>query len=114
MSLTREECEKALEEFVIMLDSGDRIPKSFCELSKEFKIINKLINEHFELLEKYEQLNKSFYLFIEWADECDFGYDNIPDLYEKYEEEIKDMRYYDGFKYIAMKEAEREAKDRVY
>lgn len=104
MKLTKEECIQAITKFY----ENSQNDLNDCDL------LSRLIDEHFDLLEKYEQLNKSFDLFIEWADECDFGYDNIPDLYEKYEEEIKDMRYYDGFKYIAMKEAEREAKDRVY
>lgn len=49
---------------------------------------------------------KALRLFIEWADECGFGYDNIPDEYEKYKDDIKDMGWIEGFMYIVLKEAE--------
>lgn len=53
----------------------------------------------------YDVLNKAFDLFIEWATDCDFGYDNIPEEYEKYKDEIERLGYNEGFKYIAIKEA---------
>ena len=52
---------------------------------------------------------KALRLFIEWADECGFGYDNIPDEYEKYKDDIKDMGWIEGFMYIVLKEAEKNA-----
>lgn len=55
---------------------------------------------------KQETLEKALDLFIDWAVECGFGYDNIPELYEKYEEKIKDMGYEEGLKYIVLKEVE--------
>ena len=55
---------------------------------------------------KQETYEKALDLFIEWAVECDFGYDNIPELYEKYKEEIKDMSYSGGLKYIVLREVE--------
>lgn len=55
---------------------------------------------------KQEIYEKALDLFIKWAVECGFGYDNIPELYEKYEEKIKDMSYEEGLKYIALKEVE--------
>ena len=51
---------------------------------------------------------KALDLFIEWAVECGFGYDNIPDLYERYQQELKNMNYIDDLIYIALKEAENE------
>lgn len=61
--------------------------------------------EIIEELERIKSLDKAFDLFIEWATDCDFGYDNLGDLYEKYEKEIEDLSYSDGLKYIALKEA---------
>ena len=49
---------------------------------------------------------KGLRLLVDWAVDCDFGYDNIPEEYEKYKEEISDMRYTEGLIYIAKKEAE--------
>ena len=45
-------------------------------------------------------------LLIEWAEECHFGYDNFPEEYEKYKDEIEGMGYIEGMIYIATKEAE--------
>ena len=45
-------------------------------------------------------------LFIEWASECDFGYDSIPDEYEKYKDAIEDMGWTEGLMYIVLKEIE--------
>lgn len=50
-------------------------------------------------------LLKAFKLFVNWAEECDFGYDNIPEEYEKYKEQIKDMGYCEGLMWIAYWEA---------
>ena len=51
-----------------------------------------------------ELKEKALMLLLEWAIECDFGYDNFPDEYEKYKDEIKDMGYIEGMIYIAEKE----------
>ena len=51
---------------------------------------------------------KGLRLLIDWMVDCDFGYDNIPEEYEKYKEEISDMGYTEGLIYIAIKEAENE------
>ena len=49
--------------------------------------------------------NEGLRLLIDWAVERGFGYDNIPEEYEKYKEEISDMGYTEGLVYIARKEA---------
>ena len=41
-----------------------------------------------------------------WAEECDFGYDQMPDEYEKYKNAIENMGYCEGLIYIAINEAE--------
>lgn len=50
--------------------------------------------------------NKVLRLLLDWAIECGFGYDSIPEEYEKYKDDIQDMSYADGLIYIAMKEVE--------
>ena len=45
-------------------------------------------------------------LLLDWAIECDFGYDNIPDEYEQYKDEVKDMDYKEGLIYIAERKIE--------
>lgn len=57
---------------------------------------------------RQEHLSKALDLIIQWAVECDFGYDNIPNEYEHYQDEIKDMGYEEGLRYIVMKETEKE------
>lgn len=51
---------------------------------------------------------KALRLLLEWAIECDFGYDNIPEEYEKYKDDIEGMSYTDGLIYIARMEVEHE------
>ena len=50
--------------------------------------------------------NKVLRLLLDWAIECGFGYDSIPEEYEKYKDDIQDKNYAEGLIYIAMKEAE--------
>lgn len=66
------------------------------------------LREAIDLAVKALEEVKGLRLLIDWAVECDFGYDNIPEEYEKYKEEISDMRYTEGLIYIAKKEAENE------
>lgn len=51
---------------------------------------------------------KALRLLLEWAIECDFGYDNIPEEYEKYKDDIEGMSYTDGLIYIARMEVDNE------
>ena len=50
---------------------------------------------------------RALMLLLNWAVECDFGYDNFPEEYERYKDEIEDMGYFDGMIYIAEKEVEK-------
>lgn len=58
--------------------------------------------------EKLDLYKRAFYLITKWAEECDFGYDNIDELYQQYKKELeeKDLGYLEGLLYIALKEAE--------
>lgn len=53
-----------------------------------------------EQIQAYQQL-------LEWAVECGFGYDNIPEAYEQYKNEIESMSYTDGLLYLAGKALEK-------
>lgn len=67
-------------------------------------IIDKLMIENAELKKKNSGLkieNEALKLLIEWAEECDFGYDNFPEEYERYKDEIEDMGYIQGMIHIA-------------
>ena len=44
---------------------------------------------------------------LEWAEECGFGYDNFPEEYERYKEDVEGMGYIEGMIYIAEREIER-------
>jgi hypothetical protein len=50
---------------------------------------------------------KALMLLLEWAEECDFGYDNFPEEYERHKAGIGGRSYIEGMIYIAEKEVER-------
>lgn len=62
-----------------------------------------------ERIKKYDALM----LLLNWAVECGFGYDNFPEEYERYENDVKDMEYIEGMIYIAEKVLERKRNDWV-
>ena len=61
--------------------------------------------------EKLELYKKALCLFVNWAEECDFGWSNLPDETAKYSEEIEknNLGYIGGMMYMALREAENEA-----
>lgn len=59
--------------------------------------IEKGLNEQIQI---YQRL-------LEWAVECGFGYDNIPE-YEQYKNEIEGMSYTDGLLYLASRSLKQE------
>lgn len=69
-----------------------------CEDGKYIEVVNTEVGDR----------EKALRLLLDWAIECGFGYDNIPEEYEKYEHEIEDMNYTEGLIYIAEREAERQ------
>lgn len=52
-------------------------------------------------IKELEEENEALKLLIEWAEECDFGYDNFPEEYESYKDEIEGMGYIEGMIHIA-------------
>ena len=58
------------------------------------------------LLKEQKKEIKALRLLVEWAEECDFGFDQFPDEYELYKDEIKDMKYIDGMIHVAKRTLE--------
>ena len=59
-----------------------------------------------KLLEEQEKEIKALHLLVEWAEECGFGFDQFHDEYERYKDEIKDMKYIDGMIHVAKRTLE--------
>ncbi len=70
----------------------------------EPKLENKDYPEAFALAIKALEENAALNLLVDWAIQCDFGYDNFPEEYEKYKDEIENLGYKEGMIYIARKE----------
>ena len=66
-------------------------------------------------IETYRKLlinREALKLFVDWAEECDFSYDQLPEEYEKYKADLeeKDLGYCEGLRYIAIQEAKKALK----
>lgn len=77
-----------------------------CDLVQDRDWLLSVYDEAIELLKEQEKEIKSLRLLVEWAEECDFGYDQFPDEYERYKDEIKDMKYIDGMVHVAKRTLE--------
>ena len=58
------------------------------------------------MLEEQNKEIKALRLLVEWAEECDFGFDQFYDEYERYKDEIEDMGYIDGMVHVAKRTLE--------
>lgn len=58
------------------------------------------------LLKEQDKEIKALRLLVEWAEECDFGFDQFHDEYERYKDEIKDMGYIEGMIHVAKRTLE--------
>ena len=58
------------------------------------------------LLKEQEKEIKALRLLVEWATDCDFSFDQFPDEYEQYKDEVKDMEYIDGMIHVAKRTLE--------
>ena len=65
-----------------------------------------LMTDALELLKEQEKEIKALRLLVEWAEECDFGFDQFHEEYDRYKDEIKDMRYTDGMIHVAKRTLE--------
>ena len=55
-----------------------------------------------DLLDVYK---KALYMYVDWCEECDIGYDNFPEEYEKYKKDVEEMEYIEGLEYMVLMEA---------
>ena len=62
--------------------------------------------EEADLIKKLKQENKALRLLVEWAEESGFGFDQFEDEYEKYKDEIHNMKYIDGMIHVARRTLE--------
>lgn len=68
----------------------------------------KVKEENEKLQQGLKLYKKALELFVNWADECDFGYDNLGDLYSEYKDEVESLKYQEGLIHIAVLEAKKE------
>lgn len=83
----------------------DLIESTNIEMSPdEMKVLDSFLFRCWQMgwLDGYNK-TKALMLLLNWAVECDFGYDNFPEEYERYKDDIKDMEYIEGMIYIAEK-----------
>lgn len=64
------------------------------------------IDEAVALLKEQEKEIKALRLLVEWATDCDFGFDQFPEEYERYKDEITDMKYIEGMIHVAKRTLE--------
>lgn len=64
------------------------------------------IDHAIELIKEQQKEIKAFCLLIEWAEECGFGIDCFEEEYDRYKDEIKDMKYIDGMVHVARRTLE--------
>jgi len=60
-----------------------------------------MFREVLALLKEQKKEIKALRLLVEWATDCDFGFDQFYDEYERYKDEIKSMKYIDGMIHVA-------------
>lgn len=76
------------------------------ENSLSWRKCEDLKNDSLKVLKEQQKEIKALRLLVEWAEECDFGFDNFPEEYERYKNEIKDMSYIDGMIHVARRTLE--------
>ncbi len=84
----------------------------YSDIKKELNYSNKCHNLEEQLGCPLEVVVKAFQKYVSWTTDCDFGYDNIPDEYEKYknDDKFKTLTYDSGLIYIAIQETLKEDK----
>ena len=84
-----------------------QLPKEVREIAVEsFMESIKTIDCAVNLLQEQGKEIKALRLLVEWAEECDFGFDQFPDEYERYKNEITDMKYIDAMIHVAKRTLE--------
>ena len=96
---------KGLEQCLKMECRAEDCPYYY-EHNPQCTCINHIEKDALALLKEQEKEIKALHLLVEWAEECDFGFDQFPIEYERYKDEIKGMKYTDGMIYIAKRTLE--------
>ena len=65
-----------------------------------------LFEDAIKRLKEQEKEIKALRLLIEWATDCGFGFDQLPEEYEQYKDEITNMKYIEGMIHVAKKTLE--------
>ena len=60
-----------------------------------------MMEDALSAIEELQKENKALRLLVDWATECDFGFDQFPEEYERYKDEITDMKYIEGMIHVA-------------
>lgn len=90
------------------IDCKDSLIEDALELVKgQSAIINEYIESLWLRKCDYDRQIQAYQQLLEWAVECGFGYDNIPELYEQHKDEIERMSYTDGLLYLALRSLEK-------
>ena len=92
--------EKVIKTLIDALTAKENYPWAKAEMSFEF------IEMLLELLKEQEKEIKTLRLLVEWATDCDFGFDQFPEEYERYKDEITDMKYIEGMIHVAKRTLE--------
>ena len=91
---------------------GDYIPCASCKYAdadgygRGDRCKRQCASDAIVMLKEQDKEIKALRLLVEWAEECDFGFDQFPDEYERYKDEIKDMKYIDGMIHVAKRTLE--------
>ena len=72
-----------------------------CPYGPRIDCHKELTRDALALLKAQEEEINGLRQLVEWAVDCGFGYDNIPEYYGMYEDKIGDMGYTEGLVYIA-------------
>lgn len=102
-------CEKAQEYYDVAIDAIALLNEQEAAYQGAEELLRQkmiLFDDAIKRLKEQEKEIKSLRLLVEWAEECDFGFDQFPDEYERYKDEIKDMKYVDGMIHVAKRTLE--------
>ena len=99
---TKANISKLLDEQIKYLEGASHLKEGTLTLSDYVERMSALV-----LLRGLLDENEGLRLLLDWATECDFGFDNIPEEYERYKDEIQGMSYKEGLIHIAMREVAR-------
>lgn len=77
-----------------------------CDLVQDRDWLLSVYDDAIALLKEQNKEIKALRLLVEWAEECDFGFDQFLEEYERYKDEITDMKYIEGMIHVAKRTLE--------